>query len=282
MILAKKQHESLQMSLLMLFSFSLPLHPRVASWVAFLLTIHWLVGTLSLTNFKKNFQSSAIIFWGFYLIHLLGLFYTTNLAEGYQRIETKLPLLIFPMIFFSTSASQHVNKMLKIFVFGCLLATIYSFTLGIIKNYQTGMNWLFYTNLSGFIGFHPTYFSIYLLFSCFILLSLMMEEWIHFPMRRIMASAVLFWFVVFMLLLSSRMIILLMIVMFNLILIFWMYQNQKLFYGLVISVVTVLFSVSLLLNVPGLKERTYLTINRFKNNNNKTKIDPRINLWSAS
>lgn len=287
MILTEKQHETFQMSLLMLFSFSLPLYPRLSAWVATILTFQWLISSLvGKNNVKSIFQPLAILFWGFYIFHLVGLFYTSDLLQGYQKLETKLPLFIFPLIFFSQPKNRYFNidKILRSFVLGCGLATIYSFGLGVLKSQETDQNWLFYTKLSSFLGFHPTYYSMYLVFACFILLSyLVRKQGKNSRKRKGFIVGIFLWFLLFILLLSSRMTILSMILIFIIAFLVWMYQKGKLFQGVGISAVTLILFVGLLFSVPGLKKRTSVTIDRIKNHvSNHGVSDPRINLWSAS
>ena len=101
MILSTKQHETFHQRLLMLFSFLLPLHPRLAILCIILCGLNWLLSGAFYRNFKMLLKPIPLLFIGFYFLHWVGMFYTSNWVEGMQRLETKLPLLIFPLILFS-------------------------------------------------------------------------------------------------------------------------------------------------------------------------------------
>lgn len=58
-------------------------------------------------NFSYKWQQlkSNKLFWvliSFFLLHLLGLSYTENMTRGLEDIKNKLPLIVLPVIFFST------------------------------------------------------------------------------------------------------------------------------------------------------------------------------------
>ena len=123
MILSKRQHEAIHQSLLMLFCFLLPLNPRISVLVTIFIGINWLLSGCIYFNFKSLLSPIPILFFSFYVMHLIGLMYTSNWIEGMQRVETKLPLLIFPLILFSfpIKSKKDISSILKSYVAGCLL-----------------------------------------------------------------------------------------------------------------------------------------------------------------
>ena len=306
MILPIKQHETFHQSLLMLFSFLLPLHPRLAILCIILCGINWLMSGAFLRNFKSLLKPIPLLFIGFYFLHLVGMLYTANLGEGIRRLETKLPLLIFPLILFSFPIKYSLPRFLKFqkkirkddsktdeksisyilisYVLGCLTASLYSTWFAVIKSFTLEENWMFYRKLGSFLGFHPTYFSMYLSFAFFIVLFFLVKDYKTFSQKNKFSLILLSgWFFLFILLLSSRMTIFATALILGTSFLIWMYLNKKLWKGIVISFCgIILFGVSLK-TLPGLKIRTNATIQRIEKQTKKKGVsDPRVNLWSAA
>jgi hypothetical protein len=79
-------------------------------------------------NFKEKLRAlkSNKIFWALtsvFFIHLLGLLTTTNLEAGLNDIRVKLPLVLFPLVFFSTKVidKREFNLLLNLFIIGILI-----------------------------------------------------------------------------------------------------------------------------------------------------------------
>lgn len=286
MILSKKQHEAVHLYLLMLFSFLLPIHPRLAVLFIIFLGINWLFSGTLFSNFKQLLQPIPILFISFYLLHLFGLSYTENMAEGLQKIETKLPLLIFPLILFSfpiNDEKDHFN-ILKSFVIGSIVASFYSVGMAIKTYFHTEENWMYYKKLGSFLGFHPTYFSMYIAFALFIVLFFLIKNNQTIASKYKLGGALLLgWFFLFILLLSSRMTILVTALILGLAFLIWMYSQNKLWKAMGIAALAIVLLGFSLKNLPGLKTRTNVTIDRIeKQRKNQGVSDPRVNLWSAA
>ena len=83
-------------------------------------------------DFNRKWQQlkSNTLFWilsSAFLIHILGLAYTHNLAEGWQDVKTKIPLMFLPLIFFSGKplSLKEFNGILSCFVAGCVANTLW-------------------------------------------------------------------------------------------------------------------------------------------------------------
>ncbi|MDG1434754.1 MAG: O-antigen ligase family protein, partial [Saprospiraceae bacterium] len=286
MILSKRQHEAIHQSLLMLFCFLLPLNPRISVLVTIFIGINWLLSGCIYFNFKSLLSPIPILFFSFYVMHLIGLMYTSNWIEGMQRVETKLPLLIFPLILFSfpIKSKKDISSILKSYVAGCLLASIYCFTNGILKYLETGENWMTYKKLGSFLGFHPTYFSMYLSFAFFIALFLLVEKIKKHSLKyKIGSSISAGWFFIIIILLSSRMTILATVLILGFSFLTWMYFQQKIFQGVgmtLLAIVLLFFSIK---NVPSVNQRTQAAISSaITKDSTKVNRAPRINLWNAA
>ena len=286
MILSKRQHEAIHQSLLMLFCFLLPLHPRVSVLVIIFLVINWLLSGRVYFNFKSFLSPVPILFLSFYVMHLIGLMYTSNWTEGMQRVETKLPLLIFPLILFSfpLKSKESISSILKSYVVGCLLASIYCFANGFLKYMETGENWMAYKKLGSFLGFHPTYFSMYLSFAFFIVLFFLVEKIKTHSVKYKIGSGILAgWFFIVILLLSSRMTILATVFILGISFLTWMYFQQKIFQGIGISILAIVLLFFSIKNLPSVNQRTQAAINSaITKDSTKVNRAPRINLWNAA
>jgi len=286
MILSKKQHEAIHQSLLMLFCFLLPLNPRLSVLAIIILGINWLLSGRIYFNFKSFLSPTPILFFSFYVLHLIGLMYSSNWMEGMQRVETKLPLLVFPLILFSfpVKNQEGISAILKSYIFGCLVASVYCFMNGFLKYLETGENWMAYKKLGSFLGFHPTYFSMYLSFAFFIVLFFLIKKIkIHSIKYKIGSGILAGWFFIMILLLSSRMTILPTVSIVGISFLTWMYFQQKLLQGFGISILAIVLLLFSIKNLPSVNQRTQATINSAINKDS-TKVNraPRINLWNAA
>ena len=286
MILSKRQHEAIHQSLLMLFCFLLPLHPRLSVLTIIFLAINWLLSGHVYFNFKSFLSPLPLLFFSFYILHLIGLIYTSNWAEGIQRVETKLPLLVFPLILFSfpVKNKKGIFSILISYVIGCLVASVYCFGNGFLKYMNTGENWMAYKKQGNFLGFHPTYFSMYLSCAFFIVLFFLMKKIkTHSKKYKIGSGILVSWFFVIILLLSSRMTILATVFILGVSFLVWMYFQKKLWKGIGISTLAIALLLISIKNIPSVGQRTQHTINSaIDKGSNKKNRAPRINLWNAA
>lgn len=99
----------------------MPLSNGINSIGQAVLIINWIAeGNLieKLKNLIRN--KPAIVLCSFYIMHLIGLLYSTNFNYGFEDINKKVPLLIFPLIF-STTAPL-LEKERKIIITAFMLA----------------------------------------------------------------------------------------------------------------------------------------------------------------
>lgn len=83
-------------------------------------------------NFKDKFKSlkGNAIFWvliSVFLMHLIGLLNTTNMEAGLNDIRIKVPLILLPIVFFSTKPldKKELNLLLSLFVTGIVLSSLW-------------------------------------------------------------------------------------------------------------------------------------------------------------
>jgi O-antigen ligase len=106
-----------------------------------------------------------------YFLHAVGLLYTENLNQGFFVLQKKLSLLVVPMIFLFGPKSKSVKTVLFTFAISCTCATIVCMAIAVFQVLiNRDVSFLFYHNLSGIVGMHASYLSMYLCFAIAILL----------------------------------------------------------------------------------------------------------------
>jgi hypothetical protein len=109
---------------------ALPFSKFLMSVSQFYLLGNWL---LLYRNPIKNFNAflknkPAVILTGIYLIHLLGMLYSSDLKYGMDELRKKIPLLLLPIIIASSPIiqKQHIYNLLKLFVITVFASSLVS------------------------------------------------------------------------------------------------------------------------------------------------------------
>jgi len=168
----------------LLLVLSLPYNYLIQSIFAFCFVISGFI----LTDVKQFRQSilQNLLFLPlvlFFIIHIMGLLYTNNLKEGLSDLQVKIPFLVFPIVFCcnnNTKLLKNFNTVLAAFLASNFIASLLCITRAFYRIYITvqhdpgatflkvGSNFFFYTEFS-FLR-HPSYFSMYIIFSIIILI----------------------------------------------------------------------------------------------------------------
>jgi len=193
-------------------------------------------------NLKRNRKFLTLS--SFYLIYVLGLFYSTDIARGFSILEKNLTLLILPLVFASIkSFNFHKEyKLISIFAFTNLLLGLLLMVFASVQFFKTGDDsFYYYDRLTEIIDFHPVYLAMYVLFSIVIII----YGYIH---KLIKIRSVLFFLIIafatfLLVLLSSKMILVISIFILS----YFMYSEIKNRKTKIISIVIFLslFAVTL-------------------------------------
>jgi len=106
----------------------LPLSKFLMSVGQFVLLVSWLAE--GNWKYKWNNNKSSFLFWvsvSFFILHLIGLLWTKNFEYALHDLKIKLPLLWFPLLFFTTKhtlSKKEIHVLLWLFVLSVLLASI--------------------------------------------------------------------------------------------------------------------------------------------------------------
>ena len=211
--------------LVVLIAILLPFQTIVNVWVTMLLCLVILFkafsGRLHRENLSLNLPILLVVLFAWYLV---GLIYTRDFAEGLVQLRIKLPLLVFPLLFFTGEfRSIRYSEVFQAFIFGCVLVFLVcliiafsrSFSLAdgkpvfdpityasgenlFLDSLRRNSNYFFGKYLSYFM--HPTYFAMYLSLAIFCLLDLKQEKgrfwiterpWLYYLLLSLLLLAIL-------------------------------------------------------------------------------------------
>ncbi len=124
-----KYSRQIYLSGIFLLVIGLPLSMFLMSIAQFVLLGAWLLDGNIVVKLKRVFRSP--VFWvlaGVYLMHLLGLIYTTDYDYAFRDLRIKLPLLLLPLLFISSDPleKKYFDWVLKIFIAAVITSSIIS------------------------------------------------------------------------------------------------------------------------------------------------------------
>lgn len=126
---------------LVLLALSLPLSKFTMSIAQFMIAGAWLLGGNIPDKLKRFFTSPiTLLFLAVYLMHVLGLLWTEDMASGWRDVRIKLPLLLLPLLMATSPPLPMVRLewVLRAVGIGALLSTFFSFLVfkGVITHYE--------------------------------------------------------------------------------------------------------------------------------------------------
>ena len=129
---------------LLLMAMALPFSNFAMSFASFWILGAWIIDQIVCDHQTRKFRWSRAlrnpVFWlltGIFLIHLIGLVYTRDWPYALRDVRIKLPLLLFPVVFFTGQLIEGkvFRRMLIVFVVACAAAAFYCLLipLGVIE-----------------------------------------------------------------------------------------------------------------------------------------------------
>lgn len=191
---------------ILLVAFLIPLSHKITIYAIILFVLSWLLSGQWIQTAKFAFKNTIfIILITFFLLHLVGLLYSSNMHAGWFDIEVKLSLILFPMVFFLSYSLNKVQReiVLKIFVVGTVVAMIACIVNAFFNFKEMHSDAFYYTTLS--IFHHPSYFAMFICFSAAIIINRILyndenlKKW-----QNVSLYILLIFFGVFIYLLSSK------------------------------------------------------------------------------
>ncbi len=151
-------------------AFFIPLHPKLVSLPLILLIV------LSLTELRKSlwdefksrpmwFKLSMVALPFYFFLHLLGMLWTDNLAEGWLDVSRKMNLLFLPLALFAVPWERiGLVRIFKAYLIGVGVSMLVNYARMISMYWETGdSSLLIGRNAAGYI--HLGYYAIYLVFA---------------------------------------------------------------------------------------------------------------------
>ncbi|MFH0867222.1 MAG: O-antigen ligase family protein [Bacteroidota bacterium] len=244
----------------------------------------------------------------FFLLHLIGLFYSQNKNEGWEHIMLKLPFVFMPLVLFLSAdfLREKNNKILLSFVAGNFLASVICLTTAIVRSFTfVNGSWVFNAELMEHYGYsfwqmlanggnnfmydalsifiHPGYFSMFIVVSVLIIIDLLLHREIgKSVIARILYILLLpFFFIMVYLLFARTGMIALFIVLLGYLISITFSGRGKL-YKAGILIVFLVAAITIMSN-NGRMKNTYNVVNKLLTNPDQiTKQDDRIYIWGIS
>ncbi len=285
-MLSQQQHHKIDQYLMLLLAFLLPVQRRLAVICIILWAVNALVAAFPFRQFWQNWSfKPMLLFGGFYLLHWIGLLYTENMTEGWQDVETKLSLLIFPLLILRRQpmSNRLYHQVSWAFVIGCLTAVIWCLLMATWTYLDSGKNTFFYFRFSDHVRLHPTYLGLYLSFSIFILLA----HWAQFRAeysrkQLILRSGLVLCFLMIIVLLSARIILLADALLLSVVFVWWMIRNGKTWQGILSLSGAMVLGLGLISLLPVTRLRLMKVLEIFqKTPEQPQEQDIRLQLWSV-
>ncbi|MCB0704904.1 MAG: O-antigen ligase family protein [Saprospiraceae bacterium] len=262
-----------------LFSFFLPLSPRIATYITAIWFVLWIISGQPIKHIRQLRKKSIWPVLGLFLLYLVGLSWSAYPETGLRELETKLSLLVFPLLFF-LSPVQHEPVIPSIrvsFILGLCGAMLISYVAAASNYLETGLNTFSYKELGAPLRFHPTYFALYLNFGIILAVDAILKKKDNrFLYRIFVGNAVLFIF-----LLAARMQLILLLVVGLIWFLWWGYQKGKLLGGIARAFVALLLLSAIAWSIPTTRNRINRAITEWR----APQVDAgniRLELWAAA
>jgi len=147
---------------------SIPFTKLLYFFITPLLLIFWIIEGEWKNKWNRLKESHTLIITTalalFWLMNLIGLFYSNDLLKGLMRTYDKLPFLVYPLVFFTLNKEHFTLKKLHI-LFKCFLfATVVMLAINwgnvFTQYFTTGeTQYFYYKYFSSYFG-HPSYTSL--------------------------------------------------------------------------------------------------------------------------
>jgi len=280
-------HKKAHLFLAMLIAFWLPVARLVPLFIVLLL-LNWLAEG----DFKNKFQllsknKFALIFVAFYVLHLIGLFYTSNVDAGMFDIQVKLSLLIFPIVLASRSFDySEIKKIVYSFILGAVFSSLIMLVRAFVTYFISGENNFFYQAFSSFL-LHPSYMSMYLNVAiAWILLEGFKKDKPVFKFQKLIAIALLMYFTIIIVLLSSKLGLASLFVIFVIFIIRYIILHKKYLIGIIGFSFIAITAFCIIRFVPEIRDRVNTALNVMSSqavdNKNAESTAVRLLVWKAA
>lgn len=167
---------------LLFIAITFPLPYKISNLGIAALLVFWITQKIIGRN-KPSFQfNSSLEKWtffsylGFFTLQITSLLYTADVSNGFKNVESKLSLLIFPVILFDLKPTyEKILFWLKSYVYSMGVCTIVLLTQSVLHYFQEG-TLLTYHDFTSSLAFHAVFYSYYTFLSILIVASLFQRK----------------------------------------------------------------------------------------------------------
>ena len=285
-----------------LFVISLPLYIKSTSIIIIIWILCFIIRLIKEVKVKFTFALPQKILLAFYLLYIIGYFFSENKHAALFSLEVKLSLLVFPLLIASDTLffKKYFNRILLFFVAGVAFSALFCFfksvwlstfftSNGIVFNavdpqyyfWTYGGNRFRYLGLSYLL--HPTYFSVYILFALVISVHFLNSDIFKNKYLLLSFKILIPFFILMIYLLSSKAVIvttLFVLVIFSIL--FFKKINNVLVK--IVSIITILVLIYIALDNPrfvAIKQTINNPAAVFDNSKDGSFVS-RIHIWKAA
>lgn len=280
---AKEIHRNIHFYAALLIVATLPFATLTPIFIVLML-LNWLLEG----DFKTKFtaivhQPLALLFMGFYLLHVLGLTYTQEMKSGTFDLEVKLSLLLFPLLLASRPFERNrMNQLALVFIASCILVSLLLLGKASWIYLQTGENHFFYQAYS--VWMHPSYFALYIALALVLCYKLYRDQ--IYVSNRFLAFGILLYLSFITILLSSKMGLAVWMLLFLVFIAYQIVSRKKYVLGLSALILGIVLVFVVIKQVPavGARVKTIFTAVNAKeiDRSNSESSAVRLLIWEAS
>lgn len=233
--------------LLVAFSLPFPIKTHASGYAVIALALAWIyLGEWKAKWVQLKESRVPFLFFGFYLLILIGYFLSENKSEAKFLIEKNFSMLALPLIIISGPKIKETTILLaaKVFIFACLGISLYSLGSALYLYFYKNEMHFYYKSLEELLNVHSTYFSLYLSFSVLLIAGHTYYNWkrLHFTsiITRFFISLFLIYF---MYQLAARMPFFSLIILLSILALYFFYKKKKLWIGILLISAIVLSTI---------------------------------------
>ena len=257
---------------IILLAIGIPLSNFLMSISQIILLANWLFDKNILKKIKMFFANKpALIFSLIFLLHLIGLFYTSDFNYAFKDLRTKIPIIFLPLVISTSPALDGKNFRL------ILSSFITSVVVGSIACYYFYLTHIFNDIRQISIFISHIRFSLDICLAICILFYFIYKEFLLSNTKKWIASVLLLWLVYFLFVLQSFTGIVILLFLFLILLSYFTFSFKKKIYKLIMLSILIALPLFLFLFIK-------TTIHSYFQVENKTianleKLTPRGNLY---
>jgi 5S rRNA maturation endonuclease (ribonuclease M5) len=231
-------HKNIYTAALFMLAATLPFSTLLMSIAILTLTGNWILAG----NFKTKFQifftdRIALIVSSIFLLHLIGLIYTTDFSYALKDLRLKIPLLVLPLIISSSEkiSKNQLRSILKVFIAAVVIASLCCFFVFLTKKVND------IREISIFIS--HIRFSLLICFSIFILIYWAFTNEASVKRMRFLYVLPAIWLITFLFILESFTGISILLITSAILLIRFLYfmKNKMIRAGIVVVFIAAIF-----------------------------------------